>query len=297
MKSDAVVSCLRAFVRGDREHAISVMQQIAADEARNGRNRVADTMKRLVRSANGNGKLIPLPQKQPNCLTVSHSDREMKSLILSESVQTQVESLFTEWRNKDVLQEHGVPLRQVVLLCGPSGNGKTALAEAVANELRLPIAIANYSEMISSYLGSTGKQLASAFEFAKQSPCVLFFDEADSLCMSRSSGDGGSEREQNRIVNQLLISLDQISQQAIVFLATNFEAQFDAAMRRRVKLEMNLEGPTETQKLALIDLKRQVWPFLEVGPTYQLIDKCKSFAECEDVIVGIAREHVLATVV
>ena len=297
MKSDSVIACMRAFVSGDREHAVSIMRQIAADETRSGRNLVADKMKRLVRSADRSGNLVALPSKHPKVVSVYESNREMSSLVLAESVSVAMDSLFREWRHKSVLLENDVPLRQVVLLSGPSGNGKTALAEAVANELKLPVAFANYAEMISSYMGKTGSAVASAFEFAAQNPCVLFFDEADSLCMSRTSEEGAASREQNRTVNQVLTSIDKVSQQSIVFLATNFATQFDSALKRRIKLEVVLDEPTDEQKVALIELKCQQWPFLEMGPVFQLINKCKSFAECEDVIVGVVREHVLASCV
>lgn len=68
-----------------------------------------------------------------------------------------------------------------MLLVGPPGNGKTSLAEAIAEALAVPFLVVRYESLIGSFLGETAARLKRVFDTARTMPCVLFFDEFDAV--------------------------------------------------------------------------------------------------------------------
>lgn len=126
-----------------------------------------------------------------------------------------------------------------VLLYGPPGCGKTLLAKAVATECNANFISIKGPELLSMYVGESESNIRQLFDKARGSaPCVLFFDEIDSLGRSRSqmSNDGGAT---DRVLNQLLAEMDGMNQKKNVFVmgATNRPAQLDSALMRPGRLD------------------------------------------------------------
>lgn len=109
----------------------------------------------------------------------------LDDLFLPEKVCEAVEEVIEEQQRTEVLRAYGLEPRHRLLLIGPPGNGKTSLAEAVAEALLLPLVAVRYEEVIGSYLGETAARLASVFAFARTRRCVLFFDEFDAVAKER----------------------------------------------------------------------------------------------------------------
>ena len=87
-----------------------------------------------------------------------------------------------------------------VLLYGPPGCGKTLVAKAVSNESRANFISIKGPELLNKYVGESERAVRALFKRARASaPCVIFFDELDSLCPKRGSGDGNAAQE--RVVN------------------------------------------------------------------------------------------------
>ncbi|CAB3366516.1 Hypothetical predicted protein [Cloeon dipterum] len=125
-----------------------------------------------------------------------------------------------------------------VLLCGPPGCGKTLLAKAVANEAGINFISVKGPELLNMYVGESERAVRQCFQRAKNSaPCVIFFDELDSLCPKRSeTGEGGASM---RVVNQMLTEMDGIEGRQGVFLmaATNRPDIVDPAVLRPGRLD------------------------------------------------------------
>eukprot|EP00796_Vickermania_ingenoplastis_P012325 gene12326-8456_t len=132
------------------------------------------------------------------------------------------------------------------LLTGPPGTGKTLLAKAVAGEAQVPFFSCNGADFLELYVGSGPKRVRELFaEARKNAPCVVFIDELDAVG-SRSAGGGGGtgvDAEENRTINQLLAEIDGIqpAEAVIVFGATNFRDNVDAALLRDGRFDRKVE--------------------------------------------------------
>lgn len=148
-------------------------------------------------------------------------------------------SVLEPIRNPEKFRALGIPLPAGVMLYGPPGCGKTLLAKAIANESGANFISVKGPELLDKYVGESERSVRLVFERARaSSPCVVFFDELDSLCPKRggdSSGGGVSER----VVNQLLTEMDGLEDRRSVFViaATNRPELIDPAMMRPGRLD------------------------------------------------------------
>ena len=114
----------------------------------------------------------------------------------------------------DCLISQGVGVSPSMLLYGPPGCGKTELARYVASQLGLPQLTARSDSLISSFLGSTAKNLRVLFEHAMARPCVLFLDEFDALAKARD--DKNELGELKRVVVSLLQNIDALASKTVL---------------------------------------------------------------------------------
>lgn len=137
------------------------------------------------------------------------------------------------------------PLDFSLLLSGPPGTGKTALAGHVARQLDRPLAVKRASDLLSKWVGGTEANIADAFADARETGAVLLFDEADSLLTDRCDARASWEVTQ---VNELLTWMDQ---HPLPFIAaTNFVRRLDPAVFRRFLFKIELEplGPEALER-------------------------------------------------
>lgn len=137
-----------------------------------------------------------------------------------------------------------------LLMYGPPGTGKSRLARFIAQELGLELYVARLDGLISSFLGSTAKNIRALFDFAAKTPCILFLDEFDAIAKIR--GDSQELGELKRVVNSFIQNLDTLGSQSIILAATNHEELLDSAVWRRFGYRIELSHPTT-------DLRRQMW--------------------------------------
>jgi len=126
-----------------------------------------------------------------------------------------------------------------VLLYGPSGCGKTLMAKAIANEAKTNFISVKGPELLSMWMGESESNVRNLFEKARgAAPCILFFDEIDSIAKPRGSGGGASEAG-DRIVNQILTEMDGVGarKNVICIGATNRPDMIDPAVCRPGRLD------------------------------------------------------------
>ena len=124
-------------------------------------------------------------------------------------------------------------------------------AHAIAKYLNKKILSLNYSEIESKYVGEAPKNLQKAFDVAKDTDSVLFFDEADSFLGKRIQNvTHGSDQALNSLRSQMLILLEEFS--GIVVFATNLVTNFDKAFESRILKHIRFELPNQEARAAII---------------------------------------------
>ena len=169
-------------------------------------------------------------------------------LVLSPALSNTVAEFLSVVRSTAQFDAPGIATAYNMLLYGPPGCGKSRLARHIAYELGLDLYIARLVGLISSYLGSTSKNIRAVFEFASKTPCVLFLDEFDAIAKLR--GDQQEVGELKRVVNTFLQSLDALSPQTVVIAATNHEELLDRAVWRRFTYHLHLTYPGPEERAA-----------------------------------------------
>lgn len=146
----------------------------------------------------------------------------------------------------DRITAPGAPADFSLLLTGPPGTGKTALAHHLAKTLNRPLLIKRASDILSKWVGETEQQIADAFAEARDSESVLLLDEIDSLLFDRSTASHTWEVSQ---VNEFLTWMESHPMPFVA--ATNYGAKLDAAAMRRFVFKIDLEAlPAEKAERA-----------------------------------------------
>lgn len=156
----------------------------------------------------------------------------------------------------------GIEPGRGVLLYGPPGTGKTLIAKALANESGTNFISVNGPEMASKWMGESERAIRQIFKRAKQmAPCIIFFDELDSIAPVRGMGDGSAWE---RVVAQLLTSMDGIEgmRNVTVMGATNRPDMIDPALLRPGRFDrLVLVGkPDEAARLRILEVHTRKMP-------------------------------------
>lgn len=145
--------------------------------------------------------------------------------------------------------------KSILNMHGPAGTGKTMCAHAIANKLGKKLLALNYSEIESKYVGDAAKNLKNAFDAAKKSDSVMFFDEADSFLGKRIENvSQGSDQALNSLRSQMLILLEEHN--GVVLFATNLVSNFDPAFNSRIQKHIKFDLPNKEARIAII--KKQI---------------------------------------
>ena len=214
-----------------------------------------------------------------------------------------------ETANNDVTQSSssieatlGMSKPSGVLFHGPPGVGKTFAAMCLASSLGLHCVKVRASEVFNQWLGGSEATLRSIFARARSaSPCILFFDELDSLATNRGGGDSDvTSGVQSRILTTLLNEMDGITnaggkQDVLVVAATNRLDSIDAALLRPGRLEEHvlLPFPDSLSIQEILKLQTASMPIDDSVDMIKLSDKLEvSKASCAE-IEGICRDACL----
>jgi ATP-dependent 26S proteasome regulatory subunit len=179
-------------------------------------------------------------------------------LVLTEGTAEQVAELLSAVRRRTQVMEqwglaerHAIGRGLVALFNGPPGTGKTLTANALANEIGLPLYRIDVSSLVDRYVGETEKNLVRLFEEAAASRAVLLFDEADSLFGRRIEAEDATDRFANMQVNLLLNLIEDYD--GVAILTTNLKGALDTAFLRRIVYKLAFEMPEHEQLVALWD--------------------------------------------
>ena len=249
-------------LRHDQVKILNYTKQLIIKLEEDGETRAAAKFKKILETQNektlsamGSTREIAVPvdsESRTTLADVIYPDSNKTSVILSRSNAEKLDSFILSYQNADKLNSLGIGVSNTLLLHGPPGCGKTKCAYLIAKKLNLPLVIARLDSLISSYLGTTAKNIRTLFEFSQKMPCVLFLDEFDAIAKARD--DSNELGELKRVVNSLLQNVDAMSSDSLLLAATNHEQLLDSAVWRRFDYKLEIELPDVNAIIEMIDL-------------------------------------------
>lgn len=296
-RADLLLQLVQSGTKGDRALFRKTVEAIIAEEKSKRHNVFASQLEQKLNENNSsNGQHSSLTRndnKIDNVVSEILPQVLLQDLMLSQNTLELCEEFITEQLRADLLRSYNLEPRSKILLVGPPGNGKTSLAEAIANSLMVPMFTVRYEGLIASYLGETASRLKYLFDFIKTQRCVLFFDEFDAIGKER--GDQHETGEIKRVVNTLLLQIDALPSHVVVISATNHPELLDKAVWRRFQIKIPLPKPSAHQIQDY--LKKFETNFkISLGVKVSVIAgklKDHNFSEVEDFAKDILRTHIL----
>ena len=214
-----------------------------------------------------------------------------------------------EWPLKypDLYERLGIRAPRGVLLFGPPGTGKTLLAKAVATESKANFIAVKGPEILSKWVGESERAVREIFRKARQAaPCVIFFDEMDSIAPRRGMGYGDSGVTE-RIVNQLLSEMDGLvtSKGIVVIGATNRPDILDPALLRPGRFDriIYVPPPDKEARYEIFKIHTRKMPLASDVDLWELAEITEGYtgadieAVCIEAALNAAREDINAKLV
>lgn len=294
---------IEGALKHDQTKVINYTRQLISKLNDDGENRAANKFKKLLAAQeesmlvamnSAKGVSIPVDTESRNPLAdIVYPSENNVEVVMSKSNFEKLEAFILSYKNADKLNDLGIGVSNTLILYGPPGCGKTKCAYLIARELNLPLVIARLDSIISSYLGTTAKNIRSLFEFTQKLPCVLFLDEFDAIAKARD--DNNELGELKRVVNSLLQNVDSMSKDSLLLAATNHQQLLDPAVWRRFdyKLEIELPDKEAISKLILLftnnitDFNKK--DLLELSTLFLGL----SGAEIEEIIIKSIRKSII----
>ena len=295
-RSDLILKLVQSGAQGDQAQFHLTVEALAADARSKKHVILADRLiAQLHANSNGHHSTIATSSNSIARGLVAEMipERHIEDMILTDEVERVVLDLVEEQHRADLLRSYNLEPRNRVLLAGPPGNGKTSLAEAVADALNVPFIVVRYESVIGSYLGETAQRISKVFEYARSRQCVLFFDEFDAVAKER--GDVHETGEIKRVVNSLLLQIDELPSYVVVVTASNHPELLDRAVWRRFQIRLELPMPKQSQIEEWFKrFEKRSGQSLGISPrSLAMRLRGLSFAEIEDFGTDVLRRIVL----
>lgn len=170
--------------------------------------------------------------------------------IFESGLALSINNILDEWKHVDKLKSKGIEPALSLMLFGAPGTGKTLLAHHIGETLGLPIIVARLDGLLSSFLGTTARNIANLFAFANRYKCILLLDEFDAIAKLRD--DPNELGELKRVVNTLLQCLDERSKIGFTIAITNHELLLDSAIWRRFDLRIEIPKPVALARRTML---------------------------------------------
>ncbi len=298
-RSDLLLKLVKAGSNGDKALFEKTVEAIVSEERAKQHDILADKLIETYLYNNKKNKnhsnitqLINY-QFDKNLFWELVPETTFEDLILEEKLEKICLDFIEEHNRSELLASFGMEPRHRILLAGAPGNGKTSLAEAIAESLSVPLIVVRYETLIGSYLGETSSRLKEVFDYCKTRKCVLFFDEFDTIGKER--GDRHESGEIKRVVSSLLLQIDKLPSHVIVITASNHPELLDKAVWRRFQLRLELKKPTKKEiKLYLKKFQNKIknikLPINTIATT--LIGA--SYSDVNEICESITRKYILS---
>jgi AAA+ superfamily predicted ATPase len=296
-RADLLTNLIKHGFSGNKNMFKKVVEAIIAEERSKKHTVLAAQLEELLHKPNIDKSLnnrTIIDNRIENFVHEIIPQKQLSDLVLPKEVVAICNDIAQEQHRVDLLRSYNLEPRNRFLFMGPPGNGKTSLAEAVANLLMVPLYTVRYDAIVGTYLGETASRLKKLFEFVSTRQCVLFFDEFETLGKER--GDTHETGEIKRVVSSLLMQIDSLPSHVVVIGATNHPELLDRAVWRRFQVRVQLPLPTR-EKIENWLIRFQKQHKIEFGYAASTISKKltgTNYAEVEDFATTVLRKYVLS---
>lgn len=208
--------------------------------------------------------------------------------------------------HRGLFEKFGMQASRGVLFYGPPGCGKTLMAKAIANECGANFISVKGPELLNMWFGGSEANVRDLFDKARAaSPCILFFDEMDSIARARGSG-GGSSETSDRVINQILSEIDGMGSGKTLFIigATNRPDILDPGIMRPGRLDqlIYIPLPDRESRVSIFKANLRKSPIADDISFEQLADVTDGFSGaditeiCQRAAKNAIRESITAEI-
>lgn len=191
------------------------------------------------------GRNTPVPVDRETSAALAEvifpTDIDATAPLFNATVTQAVSTIVDEWANFEALSAVDIMPPKTCLIYGAPGTGKTRLALWIARKLDLPVLLVKLDGLVSSFLGTTARNIGNLFTFANRYRCVLLLDEFDAIAKVRD--DPQEVGEIKRVVNALLQNLDVRQDIGFTIGITNHPKLLDPAVWRRFEVQLEIPKP------------------------------------------------------
>lgn len=245
-------------IKGDKQRLVAYLNQLIEKVDKSGDAQSAERLRRVMTDPKTDlqtssfGSQTRLPVDSESRLSLADeetvSEQEVK-IVLNKKIKKRVDEFIRYVDHADALEKHGIGIAPSLITYGPPGTGKTQLARHIASRLQRPLITARADTLISSFLGSTSKNIRTLFDHVAHRHCILFLDEIDAFAKLRD--DQQELGELKRVVVSLLQNIDAMDPQTILIAATNHEHMLDPAIWRRFSFKIEVGLPDREDRIRL----------------------------------------------
>jgi len=271
-KAEQLIELLKSHISGDDGRFYAVAMQVAAHEAQQGHEKVAQELKALIdlakerqsaiRTQNAVVSFIQPKGELANLLSAEYTNVTFSQLTFLDGLRERFARIILEQRQQQTLSSHGLKARRKILLYGPPGTGKTVTASALAGELKLPLFSIRLDGLITKFMGETAGKLRLIFDAIRSTRAIYLFDEFDAIGGNRSLGNDVGEIR--RVLNSFLQFMEQDNSDSLIIAATNHVQLLDTALFRRFDDVIQYDIPDSKQIEALIRNRLHSFKFKSV---------------------------------